>query len=71
MSIAIKGCQITRDKDASGHGTIHYKKICSACGYVLPGEGQHSGPLSRGNTFRTFFKCPKCGNKQDIEILGE
>ena len=68
MATAIKGCVITRDPGEVG--TIHYKKICSACGYKLPTEGQHAGSLRRGNTFRTFFKCPKCGNRQEVEILG-
>lgn len=68
MATAIKGCRIT--KDPGEVGTIHYKKICESCGYEIPTEGQHSGSLRRGNTFRSEFKCPKCGNRQQIEILG-
>lgn len=68
MATAVRGCIIT--KDPGEVGTIHYKKVCESCGHTLPVEGQHSGSLRRGNTFRTEFKCPKCGNKQKVEILG-
>ena len=65
MAIALQGCVIIESKK----GTIKYKKKCESCGYVENGTSSTSPMKSKHRV--GIFKCPKCGNKQDIFMQGE
>lgn len=59
---AISGAVITED---DGDGYYSYKEKCEFCDYVS------SSKQSLYSTFGTYsktFKCPNCGNMNDIEI---
>lgn len=59
---AISGAVITED---DGDGYYSYKEKCEYCDYVSSSE------QTLHSTFGTFsktFKCPNCGNMNDIEI---
>lgn len=60
--IAISGAVITED---DGDGYYSYKEKCEFCDYVSSSE------QTLHSTFGTYsktFKCPNCGNMNDIEI---
>lgn len=59
---AISGAVITED---DGDGYYSYKEKCEYCDYVSSSE------QTLHSTFGTYsktFKCPDCGNMNDIEI---
>lgn len=59
---AISGAVITED---NGDGYYSYKEKCEFCDYVSSGE------QTLHSTFGTYsktFKCPDCGNMNDIKI---
>lgn len=59
---AISGAVITED---NGDGYYSYKEKCEFCDYVSSSE------QTLHSTFGTYsktFKCPDCGNMNDIEI---
>ena len=59
---AISGAVITED---DGDGYYSYKEKCEFCDYVSSSE------QTLHSTFGTYsktFKCPDCGNMNDIEI---
>lgn len=59
---AISGAVITED---DGGGYYSYKEKCEYCDYVSSSE------QTLHSTFGTYsktFKCPNCGNMNDIEI---
>lgn len=60
--IAISGAVITED---DGDGYYSYKEKCEFCDYVSSSE------QTLHSTFGTYsktFKCPNCGNMNDVEI---
>lgn len=60
--IAISGAVITED---DGDGYYSYKEKCEYCDYVSSSE------QTLHSTFGTYsktFKCPNCGNMNDVEI---
>lgn len=60
--IAISGAVITED---DGDGYYSYKEKCEFCDYVSSSE------QTLHSTFGTYsktFKCPDCGNMNDVEI---
>lgn len=59
---AISGAVITED---DGDGYYSYKEKCEFCDYISSSE------QTLHSTFGTYsktFKCPNCGNMNDIEI---
>ena len=61
MATVIKGAAIAGTKGS----TVDYYRKCESCGYTSSSK-YNTAHLS--NVYRHSFRCPKCGNKQDIEI---
>ena len=59
MTKAIKGAVID-------HEDFYYRK-CEVCGYISSFTYKAYLPFI-GATYSRPFTCPKCGNKQDVEI---
>ena len=59
MAKAIKGAVID-------HEDFYYRK-CEVCGYISSFTYK-ADMRCYGDTYHRPFKCPKCGNKQDVEI---
>lgn len=60
--IAISGAVITED---DGDGYYSYKEKCEYCDYVSSSEQTLHSTFG---TYSKIFKCPNCGNMNDIEI---
>lgn len=61
MATAIKGSVIAGTKGS----TVDYYRKCESCGYT---SSSKYNTAHLANVYRHSFRCPKCGNKQDIEI---
>ena len=59
---AISGAVITED---DGDGYYSYKEKCEYCDYVSSSEQTLHSTFG---TYSKIFKCPNCGNMNDIEI---
>lgn len=59
---AISGAVITED---DGDGYYSYKEKCEFCDYVSSSEQTFHSTFG---TYSKTFKCPDCGNMNDIEI---
>lgn len=59
---AISGAVITED---GGNGFYSYKEKCEFCDYVSSSE---QTLYSTFGTYTKTFKCPDCGNMNDVEI---
>lgn len=61
MATAIQGAIIAGEKGS----TVDYYRKCESCGYT---SSSKYNTAHLANKYRHSFRCPKCGNKQDIEI---
>lgn len=59
---AISGAVITED---DGDGYYSYKEKCEYCDYVSSSEQTLHSTFG---TYSKIFKCPDCGNMNDVEI---
>ena len=64
MATAIKGAIIAGTKGS----TVDYHRKCESCGYT---SSSKYNTAHLANVYRHSFRCPKCGNKQDIEIRAQ
>jgi predicted RNA-binding Zn-ribbon protein involved in translation (DUF1610 family) len=66
MLIVLRGAIILRDDPLS----MEWTGKCEKCGMVQNARNQGTDPGS-GGTWKTSFRCSKCGNDQIVEIRHE
>lgn len=66
MAIALKGAIIIAEKGT----TMVYKRKCEKCGWIDTSTVQATAPSSRNAKTSSSFSCPKCRNRQSVEIQG-